>query len=400
MVALVTATILGITLGSYMLLARSQNLNVVRSQAWNASLAIAEAGVEEALAHLNPGATTNGDRTANGWGSAVGGFFGPVSREFTNSSYQVKFTDQRFPVIYSTGNVVVPLLSATLTRVVRVETTNAPMFNAALVGIDGITMNGNSLFTDSYDSTNPDLSNNGRYDASRASTNGDVASMYGVVSVGNANVNGKVMLGSTATSDINANGIVSGGVTYDFNFEFPDVVLPTTTWLPQSPNTAKIDGVDYQYVFKNSGDYVLTTAPSSIYVHPHANVRIRILYNASPSVIRVAGQTGKLAIYMHGSTFSMAGNAVVESGVASNFMYFGMPTNTRVNIGGGATFLGTIYAPSAELRMFGGGATPIDFMGSIVCRSASLSGHYNFHFDEALRVPFSRGYVAVSWQEL
>ena len=85
----VVSTIL-IALGSYLLLVRAQYVSVARSQAWNASLSMAEAGVEEALAQLNPGAlaTTNWvDRTANGWGAPTNNFYGPTSRTVTSNGY-------------------------------------------------------------------------------------------------------------------------------------------------------------------------------------------------------------------------------------------------------------------------------------------------------------------------
>src|ERR1041385_1458468 len=78
---IITTILLG--LGSYLMLVRTQFVSVARSEAWNSSMSVAEAGVEEALAQLNPGAietTSYVDRTANGWGSAVNGFYGPMSR--------------------------------------------------------------------------------------------------------------------------------------------------------------------------------------------------------------------------------------------------------------------------------------------------------------------------------
>src|ERR1051326_663526 len=79
----ITASLL-IGIASYLLLVRAQYVSVVRSQAWNASMTMAEAGVEEALAQLNPGAlatTIQVDRTANGWG--------PSSRPLSSSASPV-----------------------------------------------------------------------------------------------------------------------------------------------------------------------------------------------------------------------------------------------------------------------------------------------------------------------
>src|SRR5882724_13309294 len=76
----VTALLIGI--GSYLLLVRAQYVSVVRSEAWNGAMTMAESGAEEALAQLNPGWTPDEvDRTANGWGAPSGGFYGPVARD-------------------------------------------------------------------------------------------------------------------------------------------------------------------------------------------------------------------------------------------------------------------------------------------------------------------------------
>src|SRR5512147_2933358 len=77
-VTLVITLVLGIGLASYLSLMRSQHVSSFRSQAWNAALAAAEAGVEESLAQLNPAAllfATNMDRGANGWSLGADGMY-------------------------------------------------------------------------------------------------------------------------------------------------------------------------------------------------------------------------------------------------------------------------------------------------------------------------------------
>src|SRR5882672_1878400 len=70
MITFFVATAIVIALASYLLLVRGQYVSVVRSQSWNSALAMAEAGAEEAMAQLNPGATAQTisvNRSANGW---------------------------------------------------------------------------------------------------------------------------------------------------------------------------------------------------------------------------------------------------------------------------------------------------------------------------------------------
>src|SRR5512137_1877071 len=74
LIAMGITFVLALGLASYLSLARWQHVSIVRSQAWNAALAMAEAGVEEALAQLNPSAVlfaTNMYRGTNGWTDSV-----------------------------------------------------------------------------------------------------------------------------------------------------------------------------------------------------------------------------------------------------------------------------------------------------------------------------------------
>jgi len=400
-VTVVIASLFGMFLFYYLNVVASQRTMVARSQSWNLALSYAEAGAEEVLAHLNPGAPQPIiDRTTDGWGSPVANSYGPMQRSFSSGSYSVSFTDDRWPVIYSTGRVTIASIPATLTRVVRLTTTNAPLFNAALAVKLNINFQGNGVATDSFDSSNPAFSTNGRYDASKASTNGSIASTSGLINVGNGDVNGAVLLGPTATDTLGSQGTITGGVKNDFNYEFEDVILPPASWLSAMPAGQMIDDIFYQVVYNVGGDYTINNLNSSIYVGPGANVRLLLTGNASPQYIQVA-TGGSLTIYMTGSSFTLSGSSSLDGGVASALSYYGLPSNTSVILSGNASFTGTIYAPEADISIGGGGSNTYDFVGAIVARSAKVNGHFNFHFDEALwKNGPMRPYVPNSWAEL
>src|SRR5262245_16321957 len=123
-ISLILTCILGVTLGSYLMWVRSQSRMTAQSHAWNSALTIAEAGVEEALAHINMKAGTNNNLAANGWGGSVGGPYGPVTRTLssdvgTNGSYSVRIIRdpmKGYPIIYSTGYTIVPLIGKPIAR--------------------------------------------------------------------------------------------------------------------------------------------------------------------------------------------------------------------------------------------------------------------------------------------
>jgi hypothetical protein len=405
LITIMVATLLGITVGSYLLMVSAQNRSVARSQSWNAALAVSEAGVEEALAQLNLGAMASKiDRTANGWGAPSGGIYGPRSSSLSSGSYSVVYTDDKYPVIYSTGYVAVPSIPITLSRVVRVDTTNVALFTFAMAAKNGIDLKGNGVGTDSFNSADPNFSQNGQYLASKASTNGTIASFMGAVNVGAADVHGDVLLGPAATDTISKSGTVTGSVVNDFNFSFEDVRLPTASWIYPSPNPQTIGAVNYQYVFTNNGDYQLSGLSGSVYVGTNANVRLYITGNASPAIIRVANSgtnSGNLALYMAGSSFTLSGSAMVDGGNAANLSYYGLPSNTTISFSGNASFIGTIYAPEADLKMGGGGSSVYDFVGACVVNTITMNGHFNFHYDENLaKSGPARGYVPRAWQEI
>jgi Tfp pilus assembly protein PilX len=407
LVTLFITVLFGMFLFSYLYLVRTQSATVARSQAWNSALALAEAGAEEALAQLNPGASqTNANLSGNGWGAPAGGFYGPVSRSLASGNYSVVFTTDTNPIIYSTGYVAVPSIPATLTRVVRVGTATTPMYTGAMVAKFGIDFNGNGVYTDSFDSTKTNLSTNGRYDPLKTSTNGNVGSMYGIVDVGNANVYGQVLLGPTATDSVSKNGFVTGGVRNDLNVDFTDVNLPagSASWLnPPSVNT-NIDGVTYQYYITGAGgDYLLGSFSGNIYVDSNTVVRLRIDGDATPNYVRVAGMgtnAGKLTIYMNGNKLKISGGVIVDGGLAASLSYLGTPNNAIVSFSGNSAFTGTIYAPEADFSFGGGGSSTYDFVGACVTRTVSVNGHYSFHFDESLAKGPTLGFTASSWKEL
>src|SRR5436190_3478898 len=83
---LITGAVLMVGLASYISLIQAQNNAVMRSQTWNAAIPAAEAGIEDALAHLN----TIGDkyRGTNGYALNESGLF-VVSRELNGLRYTV-----------------------------------------------------------------------------------------------------------------------------------------------------------------------------------------------------------------------------------------------------------------------------------------------------------------------
>ena len=95
LVTLLVTLLLGVTLASYLMLVRSEHVLTARSQAWHQALVMAEAGVEEALAQLNPGAFNSEVAGGNGW-SLYNGFYqpDPAERSLIGGRYAVVYTQE------------------------------------------------------------------------------------------------------------------------------------------------------------------------------------------------------------------------------------------------------------------------------------------------------------------
>jgi hypothetical protein len=122
----------------------------------------------------------------------------------------------------------------------------------------------------------------------------------------------------------------------------------------------------------------------------------------APAEIHIA-PGASLTIYMGGATTSISGNGLVnDTGVAGNFAYYGLPSNTTISITGNGAFFGTIYAPEADLNLKGSGKTSVDdFTGASITKTTTMTGNFNFHYDESLiHVSTLGGYDATAWTEL
>src|SRR4051812_5260759 len=149
-VTLVITAIIGTALASYLKLVEFQNRAVVRSQYWNGAIPMCEAGIEEALTHLNK--IGDGNRATNGWVLQNGIYY--MARTIGDSRYEVSIDSATQPSITSIGYVREPINNTEVHRTVMVRTTRFGSGMRGIVTKQGISMNGNTRI-DSFDSENP-----------------------------------------------------------------------------------------------------------------------------------------------------------------------------------------------------------------------------------------------------
>jgi hypothetical protein len=519
LVALITSATIGMALASYLKLVQAQNESVVRSQTWNSAMPVCEAGIEEALTQLNVVGTNS--RAANGWVTGSDGSF-YVRRKFGGGRYAVQITADKQPTITAVAYVNGIVQTGEVSRAVAVTTTRVSTGMKGMVAKGGITISG-IVQSDSFDSSDPTFSTNGRYDAAKRKDNGYLGSVTGNLDLGNGTVYGSVATGPAGSAangtvgDIawvgNNSGIETGHYANDLNLAFPDVQAPfngggltpqsgtvivtnstsiasttnsttlpnplpsgivtnygsvtTSTYptgfggpvqtngIPTSSQTFPAAGTylgnvvtrtvtggarasrgtwyDYNritsytytttsYSWSTSLGTVTTTTNSYDYVLDTGNYQLASLTMSGQSGMVVRGDAvlyipgdmtmdgqaqitilpgASLTVYVGGAA-SLTGNGIMNMNAdATKFSYYGLPSNTSIKLAGNAAFTGTIYAPSADLTLGGGGNDNYDCVGATITKSVSMNGHFGFHYDEMLgRVGGKPRYNVASWNEI
>jgi hypothetical protein len=390
--ALIFALAIATCLVSYLLLVQNSDQTVARAQQWNSALAIAEAGVEEAMAKLNAIPVTTNQTSTN--------FSMP--QQSLNSGYynvSVSITNTFTNAITSSGTVHAPITGDLISRTVQVIAARQGLFSKGIVSLNDITLKGNGSApwaVDSYDSRlgpyNPNNVLNG---------GGDVAA-GGFVDAGNHTINGNLWLTPDGTFTMGPNGGVTGTVYHDWNMTFPDIQsLP----VPDA-NGWQATQVGSDHYFTNSGYYTIYDN-NSIYVAPGITVTLDVKtsnFDLNQSTLSISGGTtnsGTLIVYQESGSVTLGGSSSggAVNNQPKNFVYFGMTGVTSINMGGGSVFVGVIYAPEADLVLNGGGSSN-DLMGSFIVNSLTMTGHYSMHYDISLAGYYWGYYVVGSWQEL
>jgi hypothetical protein len=180
--------------------------------------------------------------------------------------------------------------------------------------------------------------------------------------------------------------------------------VPNTEWPDMSPPLIGVqaprgtgDYRSYEYAL-DTGFFFTDDVRGTIYIKSNATASLVVKRTMQmKGCIIEPGASITLYVYAADATISGVANRNTD---ALRFKYFGMFENVSVSISGNSSFCGVLYAPNAILNMSGGGSDTLDFSGSIIAKCVKVNGHFNFHFDEALRRFGSRGIFAHSWDEI
>jgi len=417
LVTMMITGLLAAAVGTYLALTSQGNSSVKRSIAWNAALPLAEAGVEEALSHVNR--NTN-SYAVDGWTyNVTNGAFGK-QRYVGDGFYSVSVAGSPGGIITisATGNGCWKGSNYIARTVQVVAETPSPFIP---IGIEATNISfGGTFGADSYDSSSLLYSTDGNYDRTKATDIVTVATPgLGFRISGNSHIRGYVATGSGGTVSISGSafvgdqnfvghGIEAGHVTNNFNASFPPVYAPFTSTSSnvQTPTNGTVNGTDYTYVLRG-GNYFVTNLDSTangktLYVGSNSTLFVTgnidlstVVFDTNYTGVTLNGVTGP-SLNFYVSAPSVTFSPAVVGGTPPQFWVYGLPSCTSMVLTAHSAFCGVIYAPQVNLRANGSAA----LCGAIVAATFSCFGNFDFHYDGSTRNIEAKQFKILSWAEL
>lgn len=310
-----------------------------------------------------------------------------------------------------TGAPVLPQATRLIEAIVKPVGT----FRLALFGVKTINMNNHNIVVDSYDSRDPNKSTNGFYDVAKRQDNGNIATNGVLIDAGSAHIYGDAATnGGTVLNATN----VTGEIRNDFYQELFAVNRPDVLADPESPS--EITGSTTVIAKPGEPAQIIV---SKISLSGQSTLRIRGAADGSPTyaqivvngAISTSGQAQividpgvHVRIFVAGDV-DITGNGIINTNSPLNAQLYGLDRAKNANgepispgamkIAGNGGFRGTVYAPSYNVSMVGGGNED-SIYGAFVGWSVSMTGVQSVHYDEALADGgLISDYKVVSWFE-
>ena len=414
-ITVVFCGLVGVILVAYLSMVSSQHKFSHRSQVWNDCIPLCEAGIEEAMSHLNFSGTTS-NFAVNGWQLAHGAY--RKERTLNGGRLQMAISTENPPVITVRGSLLAPLQSNYIARVLEAQTKINKRFAHGILAKGKITLSGNAARVDSFNATNALQSTGGQYDPLKATDRAIVAttsqspgnfdignvSIYGYAATG---VGGNILtgpngnVGSTLWNDnpLNNGRVEPSHYADDANMYIPDAALPTHFAATAPEQNVTVNGTNYTYVFRD-GDYRVNTinlsSSDKILIAGNARVHVTGDTSVSGQAFMLIDNNASVEWYSSGNMSLSGGGVINAPGLAKNFSVFGLPSCTAIDYSGGSKFIGTIYAPQADVKLVGNN----DSSGAFVGKTVNISGGMNFHYDESLQAGPASRYLISFWREL
>ena len=301
------------------------------------------------------------------------------------------------------------------TRLIEAIVKPVGTFRLALFGAGTVDLNNHNIVVDSFDSRDPAKSTNGRYDPAKRQENGNIATNGTLIEAGGAQIHGTAATnGGTVLNTSN----VTGEIRNDFFQEIFAVNRPSVTPDPGTPafvsTSTIIDakvGSPSQFLF------------GTVNLSGQNTLRFRGAADGSPTYAQIVvtgdlSTSGQAAIELdpgvHLRVFvvgniDITGQGLINPNSSLNLQLYGVDRGKNADgspkdpgtmkIAGNGGFSGTVYAPTYNVTMVGGGNSD-NIFGAFVGWTVGMSGVQAVHYDEALgEAGLISDYKVVSWFE-
>lgn len=196
----------------------------------------------------------------------------------------------------------------------------------------------------------------------------------------------------------------------NLTFNLKEAPAPNTAgWflgLPTAQGGTYTLAAPYNYLVDNdltlSPNQKLTVAGSGV-VSLYVTGNFITQTKTQPSITIAPGAT--LVLYV-GAAAGQAVSTVLlnvsNGGTATNFQYYGLPTNTNLTWTSGLGYTGMVYAPHATVNLSSQTpSVPLEVDGAFVGNTFVTNGLFDFHYDPNLSTngPIA-GFTVTSWHEL
>ncbi len=414
-VAMLLASIIGISLVSYIKLSTNSLKLAHRSFFANAGNNLVEAGLEEAVYSFN--LMGSGTAVATVWSTANGWTTNSAANTATrtlptftldqNATGIIKIYVSGYdgtnaaPVVVAQSTITPFDGGAPIVKIVEVTLRfNGPFANG-VVAKNGMTWNGQPT-ADSWLS-NPTSSTTGpwsTYPGTGARANTTVADLTGTVDLGSQGIiRGSLALGSAAT--YTGSNTITGTTTRNFSSTLAMPVYPTAASLDHYTNLGATipatipSGLDQPNTA--DGRYYFFAVSAAISTTIAANKNVTIIGSGSTNVSGTVTlpSTSTLIVYTDGTI-----NGTFVNNAWAGALQLYTTTTSATTINGNQNITACIYAPNSPITGNGGGSTGA-FYGSFVGATVTSNGHMDFHYDESLRtIGGSKPWALNLWREL